>query len=112
MTIPKRTIPEADEDLAKWLNGNRIRIDSHEDAQPCTGQTESTPHRTRTCNPLIKSRSEIGLSETEKGDFGGRVCGSVGGSGDADRLIALAGLLASLSPEQIDALRRIPGTLS
>lgn len=34
--------------IAKWLNGNRFRIDSHEDAPPCTGQTESTPLRTRT----------------------------------------------------------------
>ena len=61
-TTPERTIPDADKDLAKWLNGNRFRIDSHEDAPPCTGQTESTPRRTRTFNPLIKSQLLYRLS--------------------------------------------------
>lgn len=61
-TTPERTIPAADKDLAKWLNGNRFRINSHEDAPPCTGQTESTPRRTRTFNPLIKSQLLYRLS--------------------------------------------------
>ncbi len=61
-TALERTIPEANQDLAKWLNGNRFRIDSHEDAPPCTGQTKSTPRRTRTFNPLIKSQLLYRLS--------------------------------------------------
>lgn len=48
--------------IAKWLNGSRFRIDSHEDAPPCTGQTESAPRRTRTFNPLIKSQLLCQLS--------------------------------------------------
>jgi hypothetical protein len=42
-TTPERTIPEAGQDLSKWLNGNRLRIGSHEDAPPCAGQTEKYP---------------------------------------------------------------------
>ena len=54
--------PDERLNIAKWLNGNRFRIDSHEDAPPCTGQTESTPRRTRTFNPLIKSQLLYRLS--------------------------------------------------
>ena len=70
-TTPERTIPAADADLAKWLNGNRFRIDTHEDAPPCTGQTESTPRRTRTFNPLIKSQPPRADKLLSSRHFGG-----------------------------------------
>jgi hypothetical protein len=66
-TTPERTIPKADEDLAKWLNGSRFRIDPHEDAPPCTGQTKSTPRRTRT---TPESSGKTGDSETRGAESG------------------------------------------
>ena len=48
--------------MFKWLNGNGYRIDSKEDAPPRTGGKESTPRRTRTFNPLIKSQLLYRLS--------------------------------------------------
>ena len=38
------------------------------------------PHRTRTCNPLIKRQPGTGSGDVGKGDSGGRVCGSVSGT--------------------------------
>lgn len=55
----------------------------------------------------VKSRPEIGPDDTGKEDSDERVSGSVGGSDDAGRLIELAKLIASLSSEQIDALRKV-----
>lgn len=61
-TKPDSTLSEANGDIAKWLNGRRFCIDSHEDAPPRTGGKESTPRRTRTFNPLIKSQLLYRLS--------------------------------------------------
>ena len=46
--------PDERLNITKWLHGNRICIDSHEDAPPSPGQTKGTPRRTRTFNPLIR----------------------------------------------------------
>jgi hypothetical protein len=50
---------------------------------------------------------EIGLGDAGKGDSGERVSGFVSGLKGADRLIALAGFLARLSPGQLETLRKL-----
>jgi len=61
-TAPRSMTPDERLDLTKWLNANRFCIDSHGDAEPGAGRVESTPARTRTWNPLIKSQLLYRLS--------------------------------------------------
>ena len=88
--------------MFKWLNGNGYRIDSKEDAPPRTGGKESTPRRTRTFNPLIKSQPDSGPGDTGRADSGERVCGSVSETTPPTKqgkLADLPQLLEQLTPE-------------
>lgn len=63
----------------------------------------------RTCNPLIKSQSEIGPGSARRADSEERVCGSVTGA-DTAALAAIAAVIAGLTPEQLAALRALGRT--
>lgn len=52
----------------------------------------------------VKSQSEIGPGDTQKADSGGRICGSVSGSGEPELGQDVSRLIKHMSREQLAAL--------
>ena len=68
----------------------------------------NTPRRTRTFNPLIKSRPEIGPDVAARADLNGRVCGSVSERDTRpdrlEMLVEIARVIGQLPPAERAAL--------
>lgn len=70
---PKQPDGPEDEDTHRLLEMRALRIEPHGDAGPRTGRNLNAPRRTRTFEPLIKSRLQKSPDGAEKADSEGRV---------------------------------------